>query len=194
MDTMNVRMVQPSIHCQLRALGAEPPVEVPWQLNQRRLLDLCGLADGSSNWVDSLVSGRASKREVPESAHARGRVPRPTAKLPVFRAPAPPSRKPHAEIVKDTKEYEREQYVRTGPLPDGPAERAEAQLLFEHGRKRLQEMKTLEQERRNWAAAHIAREPDSEEMKEALLQQVKTLPKSSYIAALGSFLSLGLVC
>ena len=121
-------------------------------------------------------------------------MPKPTAKLPVFRAPAPPSRKQQAEILKDTKEYEREQYIRIGPLPDGAAERAEAQLLFEHGRKRLQEMKTLEQERRNWAAAHIAREPDSEEMKEALLQQVKTLPKSSYIAALGSFLSLGLVC
>lgn len=121
------------------------------------------------------MSGCASKRQIPGSAQARSRVPKPTAKLPVFRAPAPPSRKQQAEILKDTKQYEREQYIRTGPLPDGSAERAEAQLLFEHGRKRLQEMKTLEQERREQAAAHVAREPDSQEIREALVQQVQTL-------------------
>lgn len=124
------------------------------------------------------MSGCASNRKIPDSAQARGRVPRPTAKLPVFHAPAPPSRKPRAEIVKETKEYEREQYVRTGPLPDGAAQRAEAQLLFEHGRKRLQEMKALEQEHREQAATHIAREPDSQEVREALVQQVHALPLS----------------
>lgn len=133
------------------------------------------VADGSSNWVDSLVSGCASQRKIPGSALARARVPRPTAKLSVFRAPALPSRKLQADILKATKEYEREQYVRLSPLPDGAAERAEAQLLFEHGRKGLQEMKALEKQRREQAALTEFREPDSQDIREELVQQVPGL-------------------
>jgi hypothetical protein len=122
------------------------------------------------------VSGCASQRKVPGSVQARGRVPKPGAKFPLFLPPAPPSRKPRADIIKETKGYEREQYVRLGPLPDGAAERAEAQLLMEHGKKRLEEIKALEQERREQAASQIAREPDSQEIRDALVQQVHVVP------------------
>jgi hypothetical protein len=123
--------------------------------------------------VDSLVSGSASERKVARSAHGKLRVPKPCLKIPVFAAPAPLCRKQKSDIARDTNDYEREQFVSSGPIPDAAAQRQEAQMLFEHGRQGLEQIRQLEKEYQEMAAACTPHEPDLQEIREAMVQQVQ---------------------
>jgi hypothetical protein len=80
-------------------------------------------------------------------------------------------RKDRRTIIAATDGYAREQYTRQHPIHDAHAQRQHEQLLFQHGRKQLEEM----QQQANVQAKHSSHGVDSsaDDPHQALIDQVR---------------------
>lgn len=106
-----------------------------------------GRAAGDASWVRALSSGTATRRTctsctAPFKNRIRAPIPSPKC-LPLRLAPPRFSRKPESAIHLETKCFQRDQYIRAQPLVDAAAQRLDEQLMFEHGRERVREMRKI---------------------------------------------------
>ena len=134
-------------------------------------------AAGDGSWVSTLASGTAQKPSLARQ-HARpcpGRlsVPKPSRHTPLPTLSDPkPCRRRESDILSETQSYARDQFFRRSPILDAAARRRQDQLLFEHGRKGVQQMEQAERqlaaEKRRLAAAGEA----GQDSRAALIDQV----------------------
>eukprot|EP00892_Ulva_mutabilis_P003373 jgi/Ulvmu1/1407/UM011_0136.1 len=130
------------------------------------------LAEGSSQWVDTLASGSASQRRPPRST-GKLKVPKSCRRPPVFYQFPLPQRRLQQSIAKLTNNYERDQYTRSQLISDASAQRKEDQLLFEYGKEGLREMRRLQAEQRVAITAQKECVPDDQVgPRDALVEQI----------------------
>ena len=126
-------------------------------------------AAGSAQWVDTLSRGCATQRRHP--AKSAVAVPRPATKPGVLSlGPANAARRPHSQILAECDHYAREQFG-GAPAHDTAAQRKQDQMLFEFGRRRLEEMQAqaAEQQRMKRVPLH---QPTATEIREGMIKQV----------------------
>lgn len=123
-------------------------VQLSCRQSQQRKLSLCSCSvAGNNDWVSTLANGRASEHTQRSQGQPKVSVPRPAA-LHGRRAtaPGPAARKPRAAILAEAGGYAREQCAPSAHIPDAAAQRLEDQMMFEHGKARLQEMQQMGKE------------------------------------------------
>jgi hypothetical protein len=86
-------------------------------------------------------------------------------------APTRLARRPHADILDETRGYAREQYIPRQPICDAVAQRKQDQLLFEFGKKRLEEMHKLAVEQEQHQSASRPSQ-SNQDMRDELISQV----------------------
>jgi Uncharacterised protein family (UPF0193) len=118
-------------------LQQQPIIELPYKR---------WFAAGAGGWADPLASRTAQRQPASSALPGCRRVPRPKMQLNIASVAMGPasrlSRKPHDTIIASNC-YAREQYVRLRPIEDAAAKRQHDQSLFEHGKKKLNEMQQL---------------------------------------------------
>jgi hypothetical protein len=92
--------------------------------------------------VRTLSRGTAARRPAPCKNRIRAPTPSRTCPPPQL-ATSHLCRKPESDILLETKRYQRDQYIRAQPVVDAAAQRLDDQLMFEHGRERVREMRQI---------------------------------------------------